>query len=82
MTQLLAAVAAYKYPAVTYDFIQEREHHFPTVRDLDEHFCSRLRTAQVDAVKDALSGIVYWGHYRVGFRMRRVKRFREEVTDD
>jgi len=35
----------------------------------------------VRSLKDGLSGIFYWGHYRAGFRDHRVTKFRTIVAD-
>jgi hypothetical protein len=78
---LLKSIAAYNYPAVAYDFVLAREVEFRSMRELDRHLCGLLRSTDTGQVKDALSSIVYWGNYHAGYRMRRVKRFRDEVDD-
>lgn len=79
---LLQAIKAYDYPAVTYDFVHHREIGFPTMRELDDYLRSLLHASDAQRVKDGLSGILYWGHYRPGYRDHRVERFRKRVTSD
>jgi hypothetical protein len=79
---LLQAISAYDYPPVTYDFTQEREVSFSTMRDLDAYLRSLLQSSDPRSVKDGLCGILYWGHYRTGVRDHRVERFRTMVSND
>ena len=79
---LLKAITAYDYPPVTYDFDRHCEVRFPTMRELDEFLYSLLHASDAQSVKDGLSGILYWGHYRTGIRDHRVERFRTKVTND
>jgi hypothetical protein len=75
------AIAAYDYPAVTFDFANQRPAQFPTVRDLDEYLNRLLHSENPADVKDALAGILYWGFLRVGYRDYRVQQFCTTVTD-
>lgn len=79
---LLQAIKAYDYPPVTYDFVRQREVRFLTMRELDDYLRSLLQASDAQSVKDGLSGILYWGHYRTGIRDHRVERFRTKVTSD
>jgi hypothetical protein len=79
---LLQAIKAYDYPPVTYDFVQQREIRFSTVQDLDNYLHTLLHSGDTQHVKDGLSGILYWGHYRTGIREYRVNRFRTTITSD
>lgn len=40
-----------------------------------------LLSGDVRSLKDGLSGILFWGYYRVDYRDRRVKTFRDQVCD-
>lgn len=75
-------MTAYDYPSVTFDFAEEREVGFTSMRELDDYLQSLLRSTDIAIVKDGLSGILYWGYYRVGYRDHRVHRFRARVTDE
>src|SRR5207247_6303259 len=77
---VLQAISAYDYPPVTYDFALQREVYFPAMLKLDDHLHRLLHSGDVRTVKDGLSGVLYWGHYRTGIRDHRVKRFRAMVT--
>jgi hypothetical protein len=79
---LLQAISAYDYPSVTYDCAQQRQVSFPTMQDLDDYLRCLLHSSDPRTVKDGLCGILYWGHYRSGFRDYRVERFRAMVTGD
>lgn len=79
---LTEAIKAYDYPPVTYDFAQEREVRFSTMRSLDDYLQNLLRTSDVLSLKDGLSGILYWGHYRTSYRDHRVREFRAGVADE
>ena len=78
---LVKAIRAFDYPPVTYDFVQDCERPFGSMRALESHLQNLLHATDERSVKDGLSGVLYWGYYRVGYRDYRVKRFRERVTD-
>jgi len=79
--KLLEARLAYDYPAVTYDFADGRERQFPSINDLDTYLQGFLRSNDLQKLRDGLSGLLYWGHYRAGYRDYRVAGFRNSVTD-
>jgi cyclic pyranopterin phosphate synthase len=76
------AMEAYSYPVVAFDFENDRELKFPTMRDLECHIQTNLLAGDAVRLKDALSNILYWGFYRMGIRAVRVERFRSQVTAD
>jgi hypothetical protein len=80
-SKLLEAISAYDYPPITYDFLQERECSFSSMIDLELFLQNLLQSGDVRSLKDGLSGILYWGHYRAGFRDHRVAKFRATVSD-
>jgi hypothetical protein len=80
-TSLVEAIRAYQYPAVTYDFAAGRECAFGSMIDLEQFLNTLLFSVDPRHLKDGLSGIIFWGFYRVGFRDRRVNVFRSEVSD-
>jgi hypothetical protein len=77
---LTEAINGYDYPSVTYDFAHEREVCFSSMKHLDDYLQNLLRAGDVLNLKDGLSGVLYWGHYRTGYRDHRVKQFRSRVT--
>jgi hypothetical protein len=78
---LIEAIRDYDYPPVTYDFVKNREYPFGNMRDLESYLQGLLHATDEQRVKDGLSGVLYWGFYRVGYRDDRVKKFREKVSD-
>src|SRR5438874_409306 len=77
---LVEAIRAYDYPPVTYDFMEDSELTFENMRDLESYLQNLLRANDEQRVRDGLSGVLYWGFYRVGYRYARVKKFSEDVT--
>ncbi|MBI3681400.1 MAG: hypothetical protein HY235_13535 [Acidobacteria bacterium] len=75
--KLVDAINAYDYPPVTYDFVERRERRFSSMSDLDQYLQNLLQASDVQSLKNGLSGILYWGHYRAGFRDHRVRTFRD-----
>ena len=78
---LIEAISAYDYPPITYDFPEGRQRRFSSMIDLDHFLQTLLLSGDVGSMKDGLSGILYWGHYRAGFRDHRVMKFRTTVSD-
>ena len=78
--QIAEAIARFDYPSVTYDFIAGCELSFPSMIDLDHYLQDLLLSGAQDKLKDGLSGILYWGHYRAPYRDYRVAKFRTGVT--
>jgi len=78
---LIEAITAYDYPPVTYDFLEQRERCFAGVRDLERYLQGLLWATDTQSIRNGLSGVLYWGHYRVGYRDDRVRNFRARVTE-
>ena len=78
---LVEAIRLYNYPAVTYDLLDERERWFPSMRDLESYLQTLLTAHDVKSVESGLAGVLYWGHYRAGYKSDRVRKFRSTVTD-
>jgi hypothetical protein len=76
------AIAEYDFPAIAYDFAIDQERRFSSMHDLEDFLQCLLRSQELCHVKNGLSGVLYWGHYRAGFRNHRVKRFRDTVTEE
>lgn len=85
---LCAAVEAYNYPAVTYNFERgvntctdkERKMCHPSMCEVEGIIKSQLLSKDIEKVKDGLSNVLYWGMYRMGVRDTRVCKFRKGVT--
>ena len=81
--QICAAQAAYKYPAVTYDFTAHRECRHTTMADVEKRIQEQLRSRNQEEVNDGLSNVLYWGYASQPGRQRdRVGKFREKVTTE
>ncbi len=78
---LFQAIRDYKYPFVTFDFEARHEITHPSMRKVEVAIRDQLLSDNLEAAKDGLSNVLYWGYARVGFRNIRVERFRQNVTD-
>ena len=78
---LAAAIRAYDFPCGTYDFAAEREVVHPSMRGVEQAIRSGLTADDMEAVRDGLSNVLYWGYARIDYGDRRVRRFREGVTE-
>jgi hypothetical protein len=78
---LVEAINAYDYPRVTFDYLKEREHWCTSIRDLERYLQELLWATDTESVKNGLSGVLYWGHYRAGYKDDRVRKFRAAVKD-
>lgn len=75
------AIQDYDFPCVTFDFASQRELENPTMREVETEIRSQLLAESIEAVKDGLSNVLYWGYARTGYGPTRVKRFRDNVWD-
>lgn len=76
------AATEYSYPAKTYDFVEEREVDHGKTALVEALIRAQLMSENRNEVKDGLSNVLYWGYVRQGYGSHRVRRFRDEVTDD
>ena len=79
---LRQATVKYNYPLVAYDFVKREEKRFSRPREIETFIKNDLTTRDPEKVKNGLSSILYWGHYRAGYRDDRVKKFRDLVTSE
>jgi hypothetical protein len=81
ITILMEAVSSYSYPGVTYDFQRQIEVSYGSMRDVEGTIRADLQSGHPTRVKDGLSNVLYWGYAtQPGRQVKRVKRFRAEVT--
>jgi len=78
---LIEAIKTYDYPPITYDFLENYERIFSSMIDLEQFLQSLLLSGDMRSVKDGVSGILYWGHFRAPYRDVRVDTFRAAVSD-
>jgi hypothetical protein len=76
------AIAAYRFPAVYFDFDKGREVRAPDMRSVEAAIGGMLVSAATDRIRDGLANVIYWGYAQIGYRNDRVRRFRAQVTAD
>ena len=78
---LRRAIAGYSFPPQYYDFQAGRPLRLQTTRMVESRIKEGLVIGESELVKNALSNVLYWGFSQMGFRDKRVKRFRDNVTE-
>ena len=78
---LCEAIRDYDFPAVTYDFTEEKPIHHDSMLAVEQYIGTLLRSKDVSAVKDGLSNVLYWGYARQPIRDFRVSDFRKTIPD-
>lgn len=76
---LTDAIQRYDFPKKIYDFPNEKEITFTSMRQLETSISENLISGDMILVKNGLSNILYWGYYRTGYRDTRVTNFRTKV---
>ena len=56
---LCEAIRDYDFPAVTYDFTEEKELHHDSMLAVEQYIGALLRSKDLSAVKDGLSNVLY-----------------------
>lgn len=70
----------YSYPCSVFDFDAGHERQLQTMIEVEAFINTRLTSSDPSQVRDGLSNILYWGHYRSrGRREERVRKLRENV---
>ena len=76
------AIRDYDFPAVTYDFTEEKELHHDSMLAVEQYIGALLRSKDLSAVKDGLSNVLYWGYaQQPGRRDFKVSDFRKTIPD-
>ena len=78
---LAAAIDAYDFPCVTYDFLVSIEREHCSMHSVEEEIRNCLLSDDIEIVKNGLSNVLYWGYSRIGYRNFRVNKFQEKVTN-
>jgi hypothetical protein len=76
------SISRYIFPAVYYDFSNNRKINPYNMGVVEEYIFKLLRSKNVINVKYGLANVLYWGYAQVGFRDTRVKRFLHNTTDN
>lgn len=78
---LRTAIAAYAFPAVTYDFDEREERVHDSMTSVESSIRAQLLHDDAAQVRNGLSNVLYWGYARSGYRDHRVADFRRRVTE-
>lgn len=79
--KLEEAIKDYDFPAVYFDFENEREIIANNMLEVENYIKSKLTSNSIQEVKDGLSNVLYWGHAKTGYRSTRVYNFRTKVLN-
>lgn len=82
VSELKAAIAAHAFPPVYFDFPAGVEVRAPHMLAVEAAIREMLVATTIESVRDGLANVVYWGYAQVGYRDRRVRRFRDNVADE
>jgi hypothetical protein len=74
------AIGGYSFPAVYYDFRQNREIRANTMTAVEQTISGQLRSAPAEDVRHGLANILYWGYANVGYRDTRVEDLNNHIT--
>ena len=74
------AISYYSFPTVCYDFKNGVLAPQPDMRSVEEYIGNDLRSGDLELVKNGLSNVLFWGYAQIGYRDKRVTKFRNEVT--
>jgi hypothetical protein len=77
---LRKAIEGYSFPAVHYDFQQNREVRGSIMTDVERVINSQLCSVDTAEVRNGLANILYWGYANVGFRDIRVEVLNSNIT--
>jgi hypothetical protein len=78
--QLDEAIRAYSFPAVYFDFKNNREYLAPSMLAVEKIVGSKLRSLDIDDVKFGLANVLYWGYSQIGYGITRVNIFLNNIT--
>ncbi|MBK9166392.1 MAG: hypothetical protein IPM24_02890 [Bryobacterales bacterium] len=81
-SELQEAIAKYAFPAVYFDFRRQAEVRIKDMGPVETAIRKMLTSDANGQVLDGLANVLYWGYAQVGYRDRRVRRFRAEATED
>lgn len=75
------SISRYSFPAIYYDFINNRQINPKDMRVLEEYILRLLRSKNIADVKYGLANVLYWGYANVGYRDTRVNIFINNTKD-
>lgn len=81
-SELEVAIETYAFPAVYFDFGTGIEVRAGNMRAVENAIREMLTSKADGQVLDGLANVIYWGYAQIGYRDTRVRRFRDEATED
>ena len=82
MDDLIACVNGYNYPSHVFSFNENVELKFENYRSLEKYILKELESNDPNIIKNGLSNVLYWGHFRAGYRDVRVNKFRSKIKNE
>jgi len=91
---LREAIGRYSFPAIYYDFKQNREVRASIMEEVEHVINGQLYSVHAEDVRNGLANILYWGYANVGYRdirvddlnnnisIRQIKAFQALLADD
>lgn len=74
------AIIGYSFPAVYYDFQENRKVQASSMADVEHAISGQLCSVHAEDVKNGLANILYWGYANVGYRDIRVEGLNNNIT--
>jgi hypothetical protein len=74
------AIGGYAFPAMYYDFRQDREIRANAMAEVEQVISGQLHSAHPEDVRHGLANILYWGYANVGYRDVRVDDLNDNIT--
>ena len=74
------AIKGYSFPAIYFDFRENREVQASSMADVERAINGQLRSSHVPDVKNGLANILYWGFAKIGYRDNRVEDLNDNIT--
>lgn len=74
------AIKGYDFPCVYYDYLDNQRVEHSNMRPVEEYLKKSLTSGNSELVNNGLSNVLYWGYARVGYREKRIRIFRNQVT--
>lgn len=82
ISELEVAITTYAFPTVYFDFRTGVEVRAGHMRAVEDAIREMLTSKTNGPVLDGLTNVIYWGYAQIGYRDTRVRRFRNNATED
>lgn len=74
---LCETIEDYKYPAVTYDFVKNKEICHGSMYGVEKYIGDLLRSQNTQEIEDGLANVLYWGYAKNNTRDSKICKFRK-----